>query len=134
MKGLWMIIVLFVLGASVANATSSYTVLLQASKQPYICVSCSLRTPYPDKKTIDTINAWKDGKAPFSGSSNHQETAHSLSSGDTVAICNGCGCATYTLLAEGLWGEGTFKAVQIHPTVTPSTPSKNGAIPSKVAG
>lgn len=129
-----MILALFVLGPCAANASASYTVLLQGSKQPYVCVACSLRTPYPDQKTADTINAWKEGKAPFAETTNHHETTHSPSPGDTVAICNGCGCATYTLLAEGLWGEGTFKAAPANPAGTSSTSSKKSSITSKAAG
>jgi hypothetical protein len=134
MKKLLMILVLFVLGPCAANAASIYTVHLQGSTQPYVCVACSLSTPIPDQKTFDTLNAWKEGKAPFADSATHRGTARSLSSGDTVAICNGCGCATYVAQEEGLWAEGTFQALQTHPAGASSMTSKKGSTTSKVAG
>jgi hypothetical protein len=127
MKKLLMIFVLFIAESCAANAASIYTVHLQGSTQPYICVACSLSTPIPDQKTLETLNAWKEGKSPFTDSAIPRGTVRQLSSGDTVAVCNGCGCATYVAQEEGLWAEGTFQALQTHPAGASSTTSKSGA-------
>jgi hypothetical protein len=103
MKKPLMIIALFVIGSCAANAASIYTVHLQGKTQPYVCVACSLSTPIPDQKTLETLNAWKEGEAPFVDSATHRGMVRSLS-------CNGCGCATYVVQEEGLWAEGTFQA------------------------
>jgi hypothetical protein len=80
------------------------------------------------------LNAWKNGKAPFSDSATHRGMVRSLSSGDTVGICNGCGCATYVVQEEGLWAEGTFQAWQSHPAGASLMTSKKSSATSKAAG
>ncbi|MBM7125040.1 hypothetical protein ACFFJT_01355 [Dyella flava] len=134
MKQLWMILVLFALGPGAASAASIYTVHVQGSTQPYICVACDLSTPIPDPKTRETLNAWKEGKAPFADSATHRGIVRSLSSGDTVALCNGCGCATYVVQEEGLWAEGTFQARRTYPASASSATSKNPSNASKATG
>jgi hypothetical protein len=118
-KKLGMILILFALWPCMASASSAYTVHLQDSKQPYICVQCDLSTPVPDPKTRDIISAWKEGKAPFVVGA-----VHSLKGGDSVSVCNGCGCATYTLSDDGIWGDGDFQVRKDHPASTSTTPSQ----------
>ncbi|GFZ97352.1 hypothetical protein [Dyella caseinilytica] len=134
MRNLWMILALFMIDPCAANASTHYWVHLQGSKQPYICVQCDLRTPYPDPKTLATVTAWQQGKPPFEGGTGHSQAAHSLEAGDVVNICNGCGCATYTLDNDGIWGMGDFQAKQEHPANMSPATSKKEAVTSSVSG
>ncbi|GLQ98056.1 hypothetical protein [Dyella mobilis] len=125
MKKLWILLVLFVSWPYAANASDIYSVHLQNSQQPYVCVQCDLRTPIPDQKTREILSAWQEGKAPFAAS-----MAQSLKDGDRATVCNGCGCASYMLSHDGIWFDGDFKARKEYPADSSTAPSPKRAATS----
>jgi hypothetical protein len=133
MKKLLITVALSMLAPCAANAQTHYIVHFHGSTQAYICVACSLSTPFPDPKTLDTINAWMEGKPPFADSKTHQGVAYSLRSGDILNVCNGCGCARYIMDHDGLWTEGTFQATRSYPATSPAGRGNTNTAPSKVA-
>jgi hypothetical protein len=115
MKRALMIFVMFVLGLGSAHAVTHYELHFQGSQQPYICVACSLRIPYPDKETLAMISAWQNGETPFADSRTHEGIKHTIVPGDVVNVCNTCGCAAYTMDDSKILGTGVFMPMESHP-------------------
>ena len=71
-----------------------------ANYQAPSCQACALSTPIPDPNTAQALDNY-GVPSPFNSAT------HTYQPGDTIGICNGSACATYTRTDDGQYNKGT---------------------------